>query len=297
MTQVDRRVSFGSGGYQPAWVIGWFLIASGTLHLGGLWWTAANWEGPVSWRKPGLFGVSSGLTVFSLIWVVVRLRPQRGDLLLINGLASALCCEVMLITMQFWRGVPSHFNRATVWDATVETTMLGLILIFTLGVGWLSWRAVRLPAMASTDAIALRWGLAGLMVSCVLGMVSTFAGDINIFHGRSPDKWGESGVLKFPHGALLHAIQVLPLLAMAMQWLRIPHDVWLMRSAVVAHVFFLGFALRQTFLGRARFDCDGIAITLLLVAGVAILMPFGECVIGLARWVGGRRADRGKIVN
>ncbi len=108
------------------------LLASGLLHL-VLWLGSGQaWEGSVSLRKPALFGISGGLTVWSLAWVIANLPARRHDAWLTRALSWALLVEVSLITLQYWRGVASHFNHTTTLDGIIERTMLVLILLATV---------------------------------------------------------------------------------------------------------------------------------------------------------------------
>ena len=107
--------------------LGVLLIASGSVHLAVYAILGTTWHGPLSLRKPALFGISGGLTVWSLAWLMTQLQPRRLDRFLANALATGLFVEVALITVQYWRGVASHFNRATNIDTAIEFTMLGLI--------------------------------------------------------------------------------------------------------------------------------------------------------------------------
>lgn len=50
-----------------------------------------------------------------------------------------MLAEVGLITIQQWRGVPSHFNRSTDFDATILLWIEGLILFATLVIADLTW--------------------------------------------------------------------------------------------------------------------------------------------------------------
>ena len=94
-------------------LIAGLLLVSGLLHL-GLWcFSGQAWEGALSWRKPALFGISGGLTVWSLGWVMTHLIPGTRDKFWSRVMAWSLLWEVGLITLQCWRGVPSHFNDAT----------------------------------------------------------------------------------------------------------------------------------------------------------------------------------------
>ena len=76
----------------------------------------------MSLRKAATFGLSFGLTLPSVAWATSYLRlPARG---LVLGVFIATCVvETVLISMQAWRGVPSHFNFATPFDTAVSTTL------------------------------------------------------------------------------------------------------------------------------------------------------------------------------
>jgi predicted cobalt transporter CbtA len=71
----------GVAGYQRfLYAVGAVLLASAAFHLGVLIATGGSWEGPLSWRKPILFGESFGLTALSVGWILGFLprRPGRG---------------------------------------------------------------------------------------------------------------------------------------------------------------------------------------------------------------------------
>ena len=168
---------------------------------------------------------------------------------------------------------PSHFNLATALDATIDSRMLGLILLVTAGIAWLCWRSRHLQPMFESRAIAIRAGLWLLLVSCGLGLLVTIVGEVNLSNGRPPEVWGRAGVLKYPHGAALHAIQALPLLSALLQRFRVSHSAALLRAAVAAHVLFLAHALWQTFHGRTRMELDATSFAALAVAGLLLLLP------------------------
>lgn len=261
--------------------VGFILIASGIIHLVLLGVTGGDWEGATSLRKPGLFGVSAGVTALSLAWVFSKLHAHCLDRLISRILAVCLLVEVGLITLQQWRGVASHFNRATQFDAAVEAVMLAMILIVTAGVFWLSFRSIRLPPLAASTAAALRGGLWLLSLSCVLGIGVTVLGEINRVYARPFETWGAAGVLKYPHGAAMHAIQVLAVLDWILRSLRSQFALLAVRSAIASHVLFLIHAIWQTAHGRARNDVDLVsgllvasAIALSAAAIAAVLIGF-----------------------
>lgn len=264
----DRR-------FRSALGIGVVLLASGIGHLAWLGLTGADWAGPLSLRKPALFGISAGLTVGSMVWVMRQMVPHRWDKFFMRGLSIGLLVEVGLITVQYWRGVPSHFNRTTGLDAFIETTMLILILGVTLGITWLCVRSWWLLPMPAAQALALRAGLWFLLVSCGLGVAITVLGDVQLANGNSPELWGRAGVLKYPHGATLHAIQTLPLISALLGRLRIRRALDLVRAAVAAHVLLLFQALWQTSHGLGRLDLDWVGGAALAIAAVFLLLtPF-----------------------
>ena len=253
--------------FHPAVWMGTVLILSGIFHLTWLWVTGAAWEGALSPRKPGLFGVSAGVTVWSIAWVLTKMKAWRHDRGLASLFAASLFVEVALITLQYWRGVPSHFNRATPLDAMIESVMFLLIVFATLCIASLCWRSNCLPSMDPSLKLAIRAGLWLLLISCGLGFAATVAGEMNLARGAPPEVWGHAGVLKYPHGAALHAIQVLPLLARFLPQLRSRQAVSLLRGAVGSQVLFLVHALWQTANGRSRFDLDVAGLLTLAASG------------------------------
>src|SRR6478736_7814685 len=90
------------------------LVVSGLFHLGVFALDDRPWEGPVSWRKPATFGLSFGLTLATITWVTSYLRiSPRLRTILLAVFAADCVLEVRGITVQAWRGVPSHFNMST----------------------------------------------------------------------------------------------------------------------------------------------------------------------------------------
>ncbi len=254
------------------------LLLSGCVHLVLLGILGASWHGPLSLRKPALFGISGGLTVFSLAWLMTKLEPKRLDRLLINSLSVALLIEVWLITLQYWRGVASHFNHSTMFNAAIEFMMLLLILFATVGIFYLTWRTIRLRAIDPAMAIAIRGGMGLLALSCLLGIATSVLGEASLAMGGTTELWGKAGVLKFPHGVALHAIQWLPILAWICRSLRLSHSVRVMESALIAQVMFLVYSIWQTGSGRDRFDLDVIGGSMLVITFSFALYPALELI-------------------
>ena len=265
----DRRA-------RPLAVIGLLLVVSGLAHV--VVWAVLGgpWEGPVTWRKPILFGISGGLTSLSLGWAWSKLPWRRGDDWLAATVAWALLIEVLLIDLQAWRGVASHFNRATPFDSVLYDAMGLLILGVTLVAVDLAIRFFRQPTNLPPDMLlAARAGLVLLVISCGLGIWVSVHGDMRVAAGLEPERYGAAGVPKFPHGAVIHALQWLPLLAWAARRVGITEHgrVWLVAAATVGTTLIGCFALVQTLAGRSRFDVTPVTGALLAAGVICLVVP------------------------
>jgi hypothetical protein len=275
----DRDPPASWWGDRRAWPLaasGAVLIVSGLVH--GLIWCLLGgpWEGPVTWRKPILFGVSGGLTAVSLGWVWARLPCRVGDTPLAWAAAAALTVEVALIDLQRWRGVASHFNRTTPVDSAIYDIMGWLIVFVTLVIIDLTIRGFIQPLTAPADMVlAIRAGLVFLVLSCLLGIWVGMHGELRLEQGLAPETFGAAGVPKFPHGAVIHAIQWLPLLAWAARCNRSPVHTrqWLVASASGGTACLLITALMQTLAGRSRFDLMPLTAVILFAGTIAVAVP------------------------
>jgi hypothetical protein len=257
-------------------VLGLVMVASGIAHLPVWAVFGGPWEGPVTWRKPILFGISGGLTALSLGWVWSLLPRRPGDALLAKATAWALFVEVLLIDLQRWRGVGSHFNRDTPLDSFLFDAMGALIVAVTLVIADLTWRLLRRrPPLAADMLLAARAGMGLLLVSCLLGIWVGMHGETQLERGLDPTRFGAAGVPKFPHGIVIHAVQWLPALAWLARRAGIaaPLRFGLVALASAGSALLLVFALAQTALGRARFDVVPMTAAVLVIAVVGLTVP------------------------
>jgi hypothetical protein len=126
-----------------------------------------------------------------------------------------------------------------------------------------------------------------LVVSCVLGIWASVHGDVRVARGLAPEVVGSAGVVKFPHGIVIHALQWLPLLAWAAARARLParRRLLIVAAATAGTAILLAYALLQTLAGRARFDAPWPALVL-AAAGGALLAGAAICVA--AAWAAPR---------
>jgi len=204
-----------------AYVVGLALFVSGVVHVGILLVTGWTWIGPVSLRKAATFGLSFGLTLPSVAWATSYLRlPARGLVLGVFIVTSVV--ETALISMQAWRGVPSHFNFATPFDTAVSTTLaLGGGVIVLVGVVCTLAAFAGAGGLAPSMALAVRTGLVVLLVAFATGAVMVARGVVEARGGQAQLAYDTAGSLKPLHAVAMHVVLVLPALA----WL-LAHSSW-----------------------------------------------------------------------
>lgn len=195
------------------------LVLSGVVHLGVLVVTGGDWTGPVSWRKPATFGLSFGVTLATLTWVsgfvpLSALARRR----LLGAFAAACVVEVFMITLQRWRGLPSHFIPAgapgPALNGLVGTgAAAGAVVLVVVSVV-LTVAAFRPdPARAADLRLAVRVGLVAFLIALAVGVVMLARGLVLTRGGDMAAAFAFSGGLKPGHAATMHGILVLPILA------------------------------------------------------------------------------------
>jgi hypothetical protein len=194
------------------------LVASGVLAGAYLLVTGGSWTGPVSLRKAATFGVSFGVTLASVTWVTSMLTIARRTPLLVT-FAAACLTETALVSMQAWRGVPSHFNFETGFDSAVSMTLAaggGVIIATALGftAGALRGAAAVPPSLR----LAVRFGMFALLVALATGAVMIADGVRKSRSGHPQLAYDTAGYLKPLHGTAMHAILVVPALAWALRF-------------------------------------------------------------------------------
>jgi len=194
---------------------GVLLIGAGLFHLAVLLITGDTWYGPVSWRKPMTFGLSFGLTLITITWVSSYLRlGERTRTGVLTVFASACGLEVGLITVQAWRGVPSHFNLSTPVDSVIARVLAGGGAVLIGVIVFLTVMAFRTGAEVAPGMLAaVRAGLVALDVSLLLGAVMIATGITRAISGDQQSAYVVGGALKSAHGVTLHGVLVLPALA------------------------------------------------------------------------------------
>ena len=173
------------------------------------------------WIKPSKFLLSIGIYLVTLAWMLPRVRMGRG---LYAGLRGAFILtmigEIALIAMQSGRGVTSHFNTATPFDAAVFSAMGTMIGVNTIAALVLLLRFLFTPDPTMPRAVlsGVRFGLLLFLFASGVGgmMVGQGAHAVGVHDGgpRLPlVNWStEGGDLRIAYYFGLHPLQGLPLL-------------------------------------------------------------------------------------
>jgi hypothetical protein len=264
--------------------------------------------GAPAWLKPAKFAVSTAIYSLALAWVFQALPSWPRMRALVGWTtASVFVIEVAIIAAQAWRGTTSHFNIATPLDAVLFGVMGSLILAQTItstAVAVALWRERAFEDRAL--GWAMRIGMVLTIVGASTGGLMTRPTAVQLEQARTtqvmtiagahtvgaPDGgpglpgtgWSrEHGDIRVPHFVGLHALQVLPLLVIALRRRGWPERLRV-RAAVLGGVVYaglFGILLMQALRGQSILQPDAITIAMVAALGVA----------AAAAWIatGGRR--------
>jgi hypothetical protein len=260
------------------WLIGFGAVTacSGLVHL-AIWAGTGmpSLVGPVTWRKPIVFGLSIGVLALSLAWVLQHLPDDRAVRRQTLWLIGLLAFELLLIDLQQWRGVGSHFNVATWFDARIFDAMGALILAAAGILAWWTWKLFAHPRrdLPPERLTAARAAMVLLGAGNVIGMVLVAIGTSALAAtGQATTSVGQAGNVKLTHAIALHGLQVLPLVAVSLGAVADARmRVGAMRRAAAGYALVLAWAVWQAFAGRAP-EALSLPSGLFLVAGVTLLL-------------------------
>ena len=260
-----------------------------------------------AWLKPAKFAVSIAIYTLTLAWIF-SLIPEWQRTRRIIGWTTAvvMVLEMAIISLQAFRGTTSHFNIATPFDGVLFGIMGAAILLQTLStisVAVALWRhrfgdvalgwALRL-GMTITIIGALTGGMmtrptrqqldaanAGATMT-VVGAHTVGAPDGG--PGLPGTGWSTShGDLRIPHFLGLHALQILPFVALVLGRLR-TRELVRTRLTVVAASSYLalfGILLSQALRGQSVLAPDAVTMTLFGIWASATAVAVAASMVGL----------------
>jgi hypothetical protein len=259
------------------------------------------------WAKPFKFAVSGALYFLTWSWLVSLLpRFRRTAGWLTNLLVAIFAAEYVLLVFQAARGRASHFNIATPFDAALYSVMGKMII--GLWVATLALTVLVLFTKVADRASfwAVRAGSVLSLVGLSLGMLMTNPTAQQLAQwqtGGKPDMVGAhtvgladggpglpilgwstvGGDLRIPHFVGMHALQALPLLAIALLALasrfpRLRDDVVRARLVLIGAAGYAGLIALVTWQAlRAQSIAHPDGVTL---GAAAVLVA----AVGLSAW-------------
>ncbi|RSM74602.1 hypothetical protein DMH04_39800 [Kibdelosporangium aridum] len=282
--------------HRPLLMLAVLNVATLVLSVGGLLFDDRVLIGDPIWQKPFKFSVSIAIYAVTLAWMISLLQKGKRVAWWMGLVTSVmLAIEMVVIVGQTIRGVPSHFNNSPGLDSLLFDVMAYAIVVL-----WVSNVVVAIVLLRQRVLDApMMWAIRLGMVIALAGMAVAFfmptptpeqlelmrndidpamvgghsVGVADGGPGMPITGWSTiGGDLRIPHFVGIHAMQVLPLLAL---FLRRRFDTEIRtRLVVIGGIFYgglLGLVLWQALRGQSLIAPDSLTLGVLgvLVVGAA----------------------------
>jgi len=250
--------------------------------------------GAPAWMKPAKFAASIGIYTLTLAWVFTHLPGWTRTRRVVSWVtAVTLVLEIVIIDVQAWRGTTSHFNVGTLLDGVLFTIMGLAIVVQTLAAAAVAVALWKHRFADRAMGWALRFGMTITIIGAMTGGLMTQPTREQLDNARAghrmtiagahtvgaPDGgaglpgtgWSrEHGDLRVAHFLGLHAIQMLPLVALVFarrgwQDARRVRMVWAISAS---HVSLFALLLWQALRGQSVTAPDATTTTVLAVWAV-----------------------------
>lgn len=204
----------------PLVALGWLLIAAFLFAFAAAFFDSRTVTGVNTWIKPMKFCLSVTAYLWTLAWFLHYVRDSRRSFNIISYSVTVLMfIEMVCLYSQAARGVQSHFNFSTAYDAAMFAMMgmmIYLNLLFDVWAGVLF--LVKKPAIPHAYLWGIRWGFLLFLIFAFQGqmMIARQAHSVGVPDG-GPGlpvvNWSTTGGdLRIAHALGLHAFQIIPLI-------------------------------------------------------------------------------------
>ena len=304
--RLSRRLQHLWNAHPPMFVSMLATVALGVFFLAGLLLDPRYVTGAPVWLKPLKFAVSITVYSLTLLWMIGFLKPSRLLRASLWVILSMLALEWVAIILQASRGVSSHFNMSTPFDAAV---WIGLMAV-PIAVLWTANVVLAVMVLrARFGDPVLAWGIRLALVITVLGMAEGYlmtgpttqqmaalqaGGALTAIGAHTVGLqdggpglpvlgWStRGGDLRAAHFVGMHALQVLPLLAWLLSLpalagaLSQRQRVRLVQIAAGLYLGLTGLLVWQALRGQSLVSPDArtlaVLVALIGVAGLAAML-------------------------
>lgn len=201
--------------------------------------------GAPAWLKPAKFAVSIAIYTMTLAWIFTLIPEWTRTRRVVGRLtAFVMVLEMAIISAQAGRGITSHFNVSTPFNAVLFGTMGVAIIMQTLSTIAVAVALWRHPFADRALGWALRFGMSLTIVGALTGPMMTRPTAAQLEAARAgepmttagahtiggPDGgpgligtgWStEHGDVRVAHFVGLHALQIFAALAWLLTWLQV----------------------------------------------------------------------------
>ncbi|MEO3746540.1 hypothetical protein [Plantactinospora sp. B5E13] len=275
--------------HPPLMYVAATMTALGFFALVGLVVDDRILVGAPIWLKPFKFAVSFVIYTVTLAWMISLMQRGRRVAWWAGTMVAALgLVETLLIFLQAARGRQSHFNAATTLDITIFAAMALMIIVVYTATLVLAVLLMIQRMPDRTIAWTLRLGLLIALVGMGLGYLMVLptpeqeaADPVTLVGAHSvgvadggPGMWltgwsTTGGDLRIPHFIGMHALQLLPLIAITLGLLgrrvrRLRDDRVRLRLILVAATAYAGLVALvtwQALRGQPLIHPDGATLT------------------------------------
>lgn len=274
--------------HPPLMTVAAFMILCAALCAAAITFDPREILGAPAWAKPLKFCLSILLYTVTWAWLIAHLpRWRRFARGLGTVIAVTLLTEQVLIVWAAATGTTSHFNVSTGPHAIVWATMAVSITVMYLCT-FITSAAVfflRLPSPAITFAVRagaiialFGIGIAFLMTAPTSAQITAPTG-IYGAHSVGVDDGGPgvpilgwsttAGDYRVAHFVGMHALQVLPLIALTLQLV----------ARRVTHLSAASLQLRLTVVAAVVYAAATVLLTLQAALGESVMRPSGAILV------------------
>lgn len=279
-TERDSWLPPRVSGHRPLW---WVTVATAVLAVAFAAFAIidpVDIGGTNGWFKPLKFAISITIYTASMAWIIGLLgRGRRIVWWLGTIVAATMAIEIAVIAGAAAAGITSHFNTTNPIYSIMGVSVV-IAWVATAAIGFVAFRARR-PGDDPARTLALRAGvvvgltgmaLAFLMTSPTASQLADPQGIFGAHTVGAADGgpglpflgWStEHGDLRIGHFVGMHALQALPLFALALEWAgrRVPR----LRDARIR--------MRLVAVAAAAWSAVTALVTLQALAGESIVAP------------------------